>query len=127
MLEQVAELIGRDDPEVDLEAGVGAIRTPASLAVPADSTSSSSAAARASAAGSVAVAITSRSLTLSAIRRADPASSTRSEAGCVAERGDQLLPDHERAVEHDARAAARPRRRRCSAASRPPPPWGRIP
>ena len=39
-------------------------------------------AARASASGSVAVAITSRSLTVSVIRRADPASSTSIAAGC---------------------------------------------
>jgi hypothetical protein len=51
--------------------------------VPADSTSSSAAAALASASASVAVAIRSRSLTLSARRLAEPASSTRTAAGCA--------------------------------------------
>ncbi len=58
-------------------------RTPAAAGVPADSIRSSAVAARASSIGSWAVAITSRSLTLSAIRRAEPASSTRSAAGCA--------------------------------------------
>ncbi len=49
--------------------------------VPADSIRSSRVAAVASASGSVAVAITSRSLTVSVIRRAEPASSTCREAG----------------------------------------------
>ena len=57
-------------------------RTPASPGVPACSTSSSSVAACDSASGSCAVAITSRSLTLSVIRRAEPASCTCSDAGC---------------------------------------------
>ena len=56
-------------------------RTPDSLGVWAASTSSSAAAAWASASGSEAVAMMSRSLTLSVIRRAEPASSTRSAAG----------------------------------------------
>ena len=56
-------------------------RTPASPGVAAASTRSSSVAARDSAPGSDAVAITSRSLTVSVMRRADPASSTRSAAG----------------------------------------------
>ena len=47
------------------------------------SMTSSSANARSSSPGSVAVATMSRSLTASTIRRAEPASSTRSEAGCA--------------------------------------------
>ena len=66
MLEQVAELVGLDDPQVDLQPGVGrAAARRRRRASAADSTSSSSAAALASASGSRAVAITSRSLTLS--------------------------------------------------------------
>ena len=56
-------------------------RVPASVARPVDSMISSSLSAEASATGSCAVAITSRSLTESASRRAEPASSTCSEAG----------------------------------------------
>jgi hypothetical protein len=54
-----------------------------SPAVPDDSMTSSSANALVSAAGSEAVAMMSRSLTLSVRRRADPATSTLSEAGCA--------------------------------------------
>ena len=45
----------------------------------------------------------SRSLTLSARRRADPASSTRAAGVELEQRADQELADRERAVEHDPR------------------------
>ena len=102
VLEQVAELVGRDDPQVDLDARCGcAAARPPRPGVPASSISSSCGRRAASATGSVAVAITSRSLTLSVIRRAEPASSTCVGRGVLAERGDQRLADRERAVEHD--------------------------
>ena len=82
-------------------------RTPASPGVCADSTSSSAAAALANASGSRAVAITSRSLTLSVHRRAEPASSTTLGRWVLAQRRDQLLAHDQRLVEDDpARAAA---------------------
>ncbi len=102
-------------------------RTPASPGAWAVSTSSSSASARASAPGSVAVAITSRSLTLSVIRRAEPASSTRSAAGCVAQRGDELLAHRERPVEHHAAAGLARTGQRSAPPGCSPRPWGRIP
>ena len=58
------------------------IRAPASPADPACAASGCSFNAVASAAGSVAVAIRSMSLQVSAIRRAEPATVTRSLAGC---------------------------------------------
>ncbi len=57
-------------------------RAPASPAECTDSISGSSPSAAASAAGSLAVAMMSRSLTESAWRRSEPATSTRSAAGC---------------------------------------------
>ena len=57
-------------------------RAPASPAEWTDSISGSSPSAAASAAGSLAVAMMSRSLTESARRRSEPATSTRSAAGC---------------------------------------------
>ncbi len=58
-------------------------RAACSLGADADSIPSTSASARTSAPGSLAVAMMSRSLTESAWRRAEPASSTRSDAGCA--------------------------------------------
>ena len=58
-------------------------RAPASPEDCTDSTSSSSPSVRASAFGSLAVAMMSRSLTESARRRSEPATSTRSLAGCA--------------------------------------------
>ena len=58
-------------------------RAPASPADWTDSTISISPSVLASAAGSEAVAMMSRSLTESALRRSEPATSTRSDAGCA--------------------------------------------
>ena len=58
-------------------------RAPASPEFCTDSTSSISPSVRASAFGSLAVAMMSRSLTESARRRSEPATSTRSLAGCA--------------------------------------------
>ena len=84
MLEQVAELVGRDDPQVDPDPGVRA-QTDAGFGRGCRLIRPGRAGSRrcASASGSVAVAITSRSLTVSVIRRAEPASSTRSQDGCA--------------------------------------------
>ena len=84
VLEHVAELVGLDDLQVDLHARVGdrPARRPRRTSA-TDSTSGSSASAPASAAGSEAVAMMSRSLTESAKRRSEPATSTRSAAGCA--------------------------------------------
>ena len=84
VLEHVAELVGRDDLEVDgharvehdARAGLAGLR-------PTVSTSSWPVSAATSAGGSAVVATMSRSLTASALRRSEPATSTRSAPGAA--------------------------------------------
>ena len=82
VLEQVAELVGGDDSQVDPDAGVGAQADAGLGGRGGWFCEIERGGALASASGSVAVAITSRSLTVSVMRRAEPASSTWVEAGC---------------------------------------------
>ena len=81
-----------------------------SFGADADSMRSSSPSARTSAPGSDAVAMMSRSLTESAWRRAEPASSTRSAAGCARSASTICSPIVQRAVQQHAlrRALADP-------------------
>ena len=76
------------------------------------------------------MAITSRSLTLSVIRRAEPASSTRSAAGCARSAATSCSPTASARFEHDAGVARRssaPRWRVERGAGGSPRPWGRSP
>ena len=93
-------------------------RAACSLGAVADSITSSSPSARASAAGSEAVAMMSRSLTESAWRRAEPASSTRSEAGCARSASTIASPMLSARLQQHA---LRGPRRRCRRRSSPAP------
>ena len=83
VLEQVAEGLRGDDPQVDRDRRCGSARGRRwRPAVPAAAISGWAARCSASAAGSSAVAIRSMSLQVSAQRRTEPATSTRLAAGC---------------------------------------------
>ena len=71
MLEQVAELVGRDDPQVDVEPGVRAAARAGVVAGAPTARSTSSSAKASTAPPDLAVAMMSRSLTESARRRGD--------------------------------------------------------
>ena len=107
VLQQVAELVGRDDAQVDLHARVRA-RPRAPLLAGGRRLSIERRARRAPRPARRVVgrvATMSRSLTLSASRRAEPASSTRSAAGCARSAVGDLLADLERLAAAATRGA----------------------
>ena len=105
VLQQVAELVGLDDAQVDRHPGVGArARGVLARRCGALDDVERRRSAASSAGGSEAVAMMSRSLTESARRRAEPASSTRSEAGCARSDVDDPLADLQRLAEQHPRA-----------------------
>ena len=104
VLEDVAELVGLDDPQVDLHARVrdDARARLAGLRRPTRRAAARSA-PRTARPGRTAVAMMSRSLTESAQRRSEPATSTRSAAGWARSASAISLGDAQRAREHDTR------------------------
>ena len=106
MLEHVAELVGLDDLEVDLHARVRE-HARAGVARGVHGLDQRQLGERGdSATGSCAVAMMSRSLTESALRRSEPATSTRSAEGCERSAPTICSAMFSRAREQDARRRA---------------------